>query len=692
MKFRIADTFTASLGKMTAQEQKIIKTSAFDLQMNPANPGLKFHRVDHAKDPNFWSVRVNNDIRIIIHKTDANMLLCYVDHHDKAYAWAEKRKLAVHPKTGAAQIIEVRERVEEIIVPVYVEEQVASNKPLLFANQTEEELLGYGVPEEWVEDVHKADEDSLLGLADHLPAEAAEALLEIATGGTPAGLALISSDTGNPFDHPDAKRRFRLMTNREELERALDAPWDKWTIFLHPDQSDLVQKSFNGPARVSGSAGTGKTVVALHRAVHLAQSNSDSRILLTTFSKPLANALQMKLKLLISNMPRLAERLEVADMNTIGRRLYEAQGLKADIVSIEKLQAFLREASQRITDHSFSQRFLLSEWQDVVDAWQLNTWEAYRDVRRLGRKTRLPESQRQKLWEIFASVRSMMQKHQVITLSGMFSEVTQKVKQNAHPPFDYIVVDEAQDISVAQLRLLAAIAGKRESGLFFAGDLGQRIFQPPFSWKALGVNILGRSRTLRINYRTSHQIRKQADLLLDPEIADVDGNREKRNNTISVFNGPSPQIKEYPNQEEEIKAVAAWLTECHTQGILPSEAGVFVRSQNEIQRAITAVESAGLPYTVLDEKIQFKSGHLSISTMHLAKGLEFKAVVVMACDEDVIPSMQRIEAVGDDSGLDEVYNTERHLLYVACTRARDRLLVTGINPISEFVDDLTFDR
>lgn len=692
MNFRIADTFTASLGKMTAQEQKVIKTSAFDLQMNPANPGLKFHRVDHAKDPNFWSVRVNNDIRIIIHKTDANMLLCYVDHHDKAYAWAEKRKLAVHPKTGAAQIIEVRERVEEIIVPVYVEEQVAPDKPLLFANQTEEELLEYGVPEEWIADVRKADEDSLLGLADHLPAEAAEALLEIATGGTPAGLSLISSDTGNPFDHPDAKRRFRLMTNREELERALDAPWDKWTIFLHPDQSDLVQKSFNGPARVSGSAGTGKTVVALHRAVHLAQSNPDSRILLTTFSKPLANALQMKLKLLISNMPRLAERLEVADMNTMGRRLYAAQGLKADIVSIEKLQEFLKEASQSITDHTFSQRFLFSEWQDVVDAWQLTTWEAYRDVRRLGRKTRLPESQRQKLWEIFACVRSMMQKHQLTTLSGMFCEVAQKVKQNAHPPFDSIVVDEAQDISVAQLKLLAAIAGKRENGLFFAGDLGQRIFQPPFSWKGLGVNILGRSRTLRINYRTSHQIRKQADLLLDPEIADVDGNREKRNNTISVFNGPSPQIKEYPNEEEEIKAVAAWLTECHNQGILPSEAGVFVRSQNEIQRAITAVESAGLPYTVLDEKIQFKSGHLSISTMHLAKGLEFKVVVVMACDEDVIPSMKRIEAVGDDSDLDEVYNTERHLLYVACTRARDRLLVTGTDPISEFVDDLTVDR
>jgi plasmid maintenance system killer protein len=187
MNFRIADTFTDSLAKMTAQEQKMIKTSAFDLQMNPAGPGLQFHRLDHVKDPNFWSVRVNNDIRIIVHKTDANMLLCYVDHHDKAYAWAEKRKLEVHPKTGAAQIIELREKVKEIIVPVYVEEQAEPDKPLLFADESDEKLLSYGIPEEWLDDVHQVNEDTLLELADHLPAEAAEALLEIA-------LALISWD------------------------------------------------------------------------------------------------------------------------------------------------------------------------------------------------------------------------------------------------------------------------------------------------------------------------------------------------------------------------------------------------------------------------------------------------------------------------------------------------------------------
>ena len=186
MNFRISDTFTDSLARLTGNEQKAVKTTAFDLQMNPAQPGLKFHRVDRAKDPNFWSVRVNRDVRIIVHRTSKNLMMCYVDHHDNAYKWAEKRKLEVHPRTGAAQLVEVKETVKEVVVPVYVEAaQEAPAKPLLFAETPEEDLLKYGVPPEWLDDVRNANEDSLLDLSEHLPDEAAEALLQIAVGETP---------------------------------------------------------------------------------------------------------------------------------------------------------------------------------------------------------------------------------------------------------------------------------------------------------------------------------------------------------------------------------------------------------------------------------------------------------------------------------------------------------------------------
>src|SRR2546427_5770405 len=186
MDFRIADTFTDSLARLTGDEQKAVKTTAFDLQLNPVNPGMSFHKLSKAKDKRFWSVRVSQDIRLIVHRTDDSLLLCYVDHHDKAYAWAERRRLETHPATGAAQLVEIRERVQEIVVPAYVPlpQTAVAHKPL-FAHLPHEQLLAYGVPTEWLSDVRQATEDTILGLADHLPAEAAEALLELATGGTP---------------------------------------------------------------------------------------------------------------------------------------------------------------------------------------------------------------------------------------------------------------------------------------------------------------------------------------------------------------------------------------------------------------------------------------------------------------------------------------------------------------------------
>lgn len=660
----------------------------FDLQMNPANPGLSFHKLDRARDKNFWSVRVSRDIRLIVHRTSSSLLLCFVDHHDAAYAWAERRKLETHPTTGAAQLVEIRETVQEIIVPVYVQEELPlPQKPLLFAEVPKEELLGYGVPPEWLADVQQANEDSLLALADHLPGEAAEALLELATGGTPRVSRLGEIPT-DPFEHPDAQRRFRVMTDVEELERALDFPWEKWTVFLHPEQRQWVEREYSGPARVSGSAGTGKTIVALHRAVHLARSNPEARVLLATFSEILAQSLRTKLRRLIGNEPRLAERIDVYALDALALRLQRAHGGLVNIISRDEVRSLLQNASRPVGEHNFSLVFLLTEWEHVVDAWQLESWESYRDVVRLGRKTRLPEAKRAVLWTIFEKVWATMAERGLTTQAAVYSSLAETLERSGRPPFDFAVVDEAQDVSVPQLRFFAALGGTRPDALFFAGDLGQRIFQQPFSWKSLGVDIRGRSRTLRVNYRTSHQIRQQADRLLGPEVSDVDGNTENRRGTVSIFNGPLPEISVFVDEQEEIAAIGSWLTERSAAGILPHEIGLFVRSRGQLARAQAAAEKSALSYRVLDEHLQTTSGQVSIGTMHLAKGLEFRAVAVIACDDEVIPLQERIENVGDSADLQEVYETERHLLYVACTRAREFLLVSGIDPASEFLDDL----
>ena len=691
VQFRIADTFTASLAKLTGEERKAAKTTAFDVQMDPSVPGLSFHRLDRAKDKNFWSVRSSRDIRLIVHRTASSLMLAYVAHHDEAYRWAERRRIKRHPRTGAAQIVEIRETVRETVRPSYGAENPpgAPAKPALFAETPEDELLAYGVPAEWLEEVKRANEDGLLDLAERLPTEAAEALLQLATSGVPDRPAPTAADEA-PFAHPDAQRRFRVMANVEELKRALEYPWEKWTVFLHPAQRRIIERDYGGAARVSGSAGTGKTVVALHRAVHLARAHLDARILLATFSDALANALCTRLRRLIHNQPNIAERLEVHSIQAIGRRLYEINFGSPVFASGEEIGELIDRAADEAGERRFSRQFLRTEWSKVVDAWQIESWEAYRDVARLGRKTRLAETQRAILWSIFSKVRSTLNERGRLTEPELFRRLERHFAGVNRPPFDFCVVDEAQDIDVPALRFFAALGKNRPDRLFFAGDLGQRIFQTPFSWRALGVDVRGRSLTLAVNYRTSHPAAGGSTSA--GRISDVDGIAESRRGTVSVFNGPEPGVEIHESVDAERAAVSAWLAALRQEGYAPHEIGVFVRSEAEMERAAEAVRSAGMSFANLGERAVATVGSVAVGTMHLAKGLEFRAVAVAACDDEILPLQSRIESVADGADLEDAYETERHLLYVACTRARDRLLVTGVEPASEFLDDLRTDR
>jgi mRNA-degrading endonuclease RelE of RelBE toxin-antitoxin system len=680
IEFRIADTFTDSLARLTGQEQKAVKTTAFDLQLDPSAPGLSFHKLDRAQDKNFWSVRVNADIRLIVHRTPSSLLLAYVAHHDPAYKWAERRKIERHPTTGAMQLVEVRERVQEIEVFA----PKAAVKPKLFDNLRKFELMSFGVPEEWVDDVRRADEDSLFDIIKHLPQEAQEALLKLAVGEQPEVPKPAPVDA-DPFAHPDAQRRFRVLTNAEELQRALDYPWEKWAVFLHPAQQALVERDFAGPARVSGSAGTGKTIVALHRAVHLAKTNTAAKVLLTTFSTALANSLKGKLVQLVSNDPAVAARMTVKSVRSLGMELYSEVHGKPVIAPDPTIRALLTDVAAK-DGVKFSPAFLWSEWVDVVDAWQVTSQEEYAQVARLGRKTRLGEKQREVLWRVFAQVRAGLAASKMVTWPEIFARLTADLAIG-EKPFDFVVIDEAQDIGIPEAKFFSALAAGGRNGLFLAGDLGQRIFQQPFSMKSLGIDVRGRSAGLRINYRTSHQIRSHADKLLPKEIADVDGLAESRKGTVSMFDGPEPVVRLCDDAAAEREVVRGWIMDRLREGYRADEIAIFVRSEVEVKRALDAATAAGLSARELTEEIEVEADHVAICTMHLAKGLEFRAVVVMACDEDVLPLQERIESVSDDADLEDMYMTERHLLYVACTRARDSLLVTGVSPGSEFLSD-----
>ena len=686
MEIRIADTFTDALGRLSAADQKAVKTSAFDLQTNLQHPGLQMHRIDNSRDPNFWSVRVNAGVRIVLHKTEMSLLLAYVDHHDKAYAWAARRRIEAHPKTGAVQIVEVRERVEEIAPPVAPVQARAAPRPgLPFATLADDALLSVGVPMDWLADVRSASEDAFLELAPHLPAEASESLLQFATTGV---LARPGPATANPYAHPDALRRFRVIEDVKELAQALDSPWEKWMVYLHPSQREIVERDFAGPARVAGSAGTGKTVVALHRAVRIAKTSPDARVLLATFSDPLAAALASKVSLLAGPEPSVIPRIRVASLTGVAAELFElATGRRAHVAKDDQIVRALERAA---ADAGLSAKlnFLRSEWANVVDAWQVKDAAEYLAVPRLGRDRRLGSKQREQFWPVFAAARASLESRGFYTWPGVFTAVTRHFAEKPTKPFSHVVIDEAQDLGVPELRFIAAIAPEGKNVLFFSGDLGQRIFQQPFSWKALGVDIRGRAATLKVNYRTSHQIRRAADKLLPGPQRDVDGVVEERKGTVSVFNGPEPTIVITQDEAAETSTVAAFIKDALAAGIAPREIGVFTRAPETLSRARAAVLSAGAEALELSDRIDDPGERVSIGTMHLAKGLEFKAVAVMACDEDALPLRSRIDTAADEAELEDVYDTERQLLYVAATRARDRLLVTGVKPGSEFLRDM----
>jgi hypothetical protein len=686
MNFLIADTFTASFNRLAGLDQKAVKTSVFDLQMDPVGNGLQLHRIDKSKDPNFWSARVNRDVRLIVHKTGDSLLVAYVDHHDAAYAWAERRRIEAHPRTGAIQIVEVRERVEEVAPPAtfdFVFPEPAPGKPVeptpqaLFSALDDNALLSIGVPSDWLADVRAASEDGFFALTAHLPAEASEALLEYAATGrlvAPAPAPAIA----DPFAHPDALRRIRLIADQDELEQALAFPWEKWGVFLHPSQRALVERSFSGPARVAGSAGTGKTIVAIHRAVRLARENPNARILLASFSQPLADAMAKKLLVLAPETGGVVPRITTASFHGIAEQMYQLEhGLRPRIASDAVLREQLRAAATSTGLKGFSERFLLSEWTNVIDAWGLPSLDAYSSVQRMGRKSRLGPNQRASLWPVFQAVRDSLTAERYTTWANVFTGLAEALKQRPVKPFDHVVIDEAQDLAPAELKFFAAMAPAKADGLFLSGDVGQRIFQHPFSWASLGVDVRGRSHTLKVCYRTSQQIRRAADRLLPLILRDTDGLEDERRGIISVFDGPSPEVKSYTTVAAEAdavrQAVETWLRE----GIAAHEIGVFVRTPQIVARAQAAISGlAG-------------ANEMTTAPMSLAKGLEFRAVVVMACDEGILPLDERVADAADEGELDDIYETERRLLYVACTRAREHLLLTGVTPTSEYLSDFT---
>lgn len=703
----IAQSFVKQLRTFAKRDQEAISLKVIALQAGMTESRHKLHKVDG--DAGWWSAYVNGDLRIILQRPGENeCVVCWVDHHDAAYRWARNHTLAKHPATGVMQLVEVQEVVVEK-EKGRDEGKVATicEKMGVDAGQ----LLAWGIPEMWVERVLGArDEDELLEIGEyHLPADAAEVVLKLAVGERPEGTGAAASEEESAAGEGEAvaeevregegaesakewkTQEWWVVTDDEDLKTALeDANWDSWCVYLHPSQKKIAYRTYEKAYRVCGSAGTGKTVVALHHARHIVETDAGARVLIATYSENLARDLDARCRILMR--PRELERCEAKGLGAFAEGLYK--GLCADELGMGKAQYVMtgkewRAAARQILDGAGAEQatgkslaFLLSEMERIIEPRQIRDEQGYVRAKRRGVKTRLAEEVRRKIWRAIEGVHEEFRARGMLTPEEMFGILARFYREHPEVPryYSHAIIDESQDLCEVELEFLTAYFGTKGGRLFFAGDVGQRIIRYSFPWKPFGIDLRGCSRVLKVNYRTTRQIRQQADKLMVADASDADDVRQDRTGTISLLAGPAPEVRQFVTVEEEVAGVAKYLDRL-AKTVPASAVAIFVRNEKSFERAWAAVRASA--YGKVPEGAELPK----VYTMFEAKGLEYRAAVVMACDSELLPDPERLEEAGIIADMDEIYDTERNLLYVACTRAREYLLITcGGTPSSLLLD------
>ena len=667
MAVALADSFLDAVDRLDSAGRAGAYDFVSKLRRNQATVGLSLERVKRAQSKDMWSGRIGQGLRAILHQDNELWTLLYADRHDDAYHWAERFEVGRHPVTGTLQVVEVVTRVEERL-----EIREVLSEASLFDRHQDEYLLSLGVPESWLPTLRKVGrEDQLEGLLPQLPPDVADRLYLLACGELVAPPVPLRPDQPATAS-PDTLRRFYVVDSDDDLQAVLNAPMHKWLAFLHPTQRNLATGSFKGPVKVTGSAGTGKTVVLLHRARHLARQGK--RVLLTTFVNTLADNLRRNLAMLCA--PEELALITTSTVHAEALALVRRVEPQAKPLQDSDVRRMLEETGQHLAS-PFDGAFLAAEWEKVLSPQGILTWAQYRSASRTGRGRPLSVADRKEAWKVFEQVRGRLVAERADDFPGLCRQALELLQSGrVSGTYEAVLVDEVQDLKPQELRLLAALCGQGPDRLMLAGDAGQRIYAGGFSLRALGIETRGRSHILKINYRTTEQIRTFADRILGEVAHDLEGGTESRKGTRSLLRGPVPQVHSFATPQEEVAFVVERIQKGLAEGLQPQEIAIFARVANYLERFEGGLTDAGLPVHQVKSNDPAPAG-VQLGTMHRAKGLEFKVVFVVGCSEDQIPSPRALRAAGDDpADRDEALANERRLLYVSLTRARDEVVVS----------------
>lgn len=686
-KIAMSDDFLRSFAAVPRDNQQAVLAFLAKFRQNPMASGINYEKIRDAADPNMRSVRINDNLRGIVLKPDAGNVYCmlWVDRHDDAYTWAARHRVSIHPDVGSIQVYAV-ELEDEVSTPV----SSAPAQTGIFANLKDREIRRLGVPDDKLAVVRAVmDESELEGLERQLPDEAFEALFLYAAGEPYEQLiaeqdAESSVDTGDfsaALERNTTKRHFVVLTDDSDLEALMAAPLDRWRVFLHPSQRKLVERNWSGPVRVTGGAGTGKTVVAMHRAARLARQYADmpgKPIVFTTFTKTLADDIRQHLQQLCA--PQELEKIQVVNLDQWALSLLRRFGYKPELLYDESVRrGYWHSALSALpATIDLPAAFFRAEYERVILPQGCETADDYMRASRIGRGGQLGRAQRKSIWPVFAEYRAQLHGANLREPEEAFRDACTLLKaQGVELGIRSMIIDEAQDISAAAFMLIRTAVPVAENDLFIVGDAHQRIYRHKVVLGRVGIDVRGRSKKLRVNYRTTDEIRRWACAQLENcEVDDLDGNLDSLKGYRSLTHGDMPDVLTSSSVTEDVEHIKSVLQQLEADGVRSHQVCVTARTNDEIDTYCEKLKQLGIAHLKLDRNAvddQTKMG-VRLATMHRVKGLEFEVVIIAGYQSPkaYAESFSRDEDAGVN---DDNETAERCLLHVAATRAKRHLFL-----------------
>ena len=664
--------------------------------------GLHLEKLQRSVDDRIRTIRIDQFWRGVVLAPDSGdtYYLMKVMPHDKAIDYAASHRLTVNQALG---VVEVRNEVAIEQFHPALEKAAETTDKRLFANISDADLSRLGIDDNTRTIARLLTSDEHLDAMQNMIPEAQYNALYLLAGGLSieevwAEVARYAPqgpvDTGNVVTAMErTPDRVVFVESNDELERILEHPFAAWRIFLHPAQRKIAYAlRYTGPAQVTGGAGTGKTVTALHRAVYLARSASGElvavktgrSILLTTFTRNLADALDAQFGLLVDSAD-VRGQVEILNVDRLAYRIAEqARGTRPVIIDGKELAGLWAGAAAK-EDMPYAPTLLNREWEQVILAQDLRAEQDYLTCSRAGQGTPLGKTQRRQVWRFVQQVESQLSALGRSTFLQLANEAARFLRDSGEPPYRHVIIDEAQDLHPAQWRLLRAAVRPGPDDMFIVGDAHQRIYDNHVSLAKVGVNVRGRSRRLTVNYRTTQEILALAvPTLGKAPVTGLDDEADSLTGYHSPLHGRRPEVHAAGSREAELAALAARVRGWIGEGIEPHAIGIAARAGYLAEQAGAALKAAGIPVTSLTSKPAKNT--VRVGTMHRMKGLEFQAVAVIGVADGVVPASAAITPTETDPlAYAQDLQRERCLLFVACTRARDHLYVSYSGSPSPFL-------